>query len=165
MSETKKAYEAPKKVEILRILGTDIPASMNLLYGLSKIKGISFNLSNAICVVLKLDKLRKISDLSDSDIEEIENYLLDPKKAGIPQWLFNKRGDNQSGENLHFVSKDLDFEIIQQKRELFKTKSYKSQRTKLKLPVRGQRTKSNFRRNKMIASMKSKSVINKRGSK
>lgn len=154
MSQERKKQEE----NFVRILGTDINAKSSLLYGFSKIKGVSFTFSNALCHVLKLDKNAKIAEISDADIEKVENFLTNPKKEGIPEWMLNQRLDNETGENLHINGKDIDFNLLQTKRRLAKTKSYIGLRLRLGLPVRGQRTKANFRRNKTLAAMKSKSI-------
>jgi hypothetical protein len=50
-----------KKFEekLIRILSKDIEGGLNVYVGLTKIKGISWSLSNAICKSLKLDKKKK----------------------------------------------------------------------------------------------------------
>jgi len=143
-------------VNLIRIVGTDINADSSILFGLAKIKGVNIMLANALCVVLKLDKLSKISSLSEKDIEKIENYLTTNEMKEIPSWLLNKRKDLDTGKDLHFITKDIDFDLLQLKRRLGKLKTYKGLRHRARLPLRGQRTKSNFRRNKTIAAMKAK---------
>ncbi len=128
----------------VRIMGTDIEGNKNLLYGLTKIKGVGFSFSNALCVSLKLDKNKKIESLTEKELEKIENFLQDPK--GLPSWLYNKRKDLTTGEDKHFVTKELDYDLMQVKRRLAKIKSYRGIRLRLGLPVRGQRTRSNFKR-------------------
>ena len=150
--------EEKQQDALMRIMGTDIKAENSILYGLAKIKGVNIMFSNALCHVLKFDKNAKISSLSEKDIEKIENYLSSPKKEGIPQWLFNKQKDDETGENVHLVSKDIEFDLLQLRRRLGKIKSYKGLRLRANLPVRGQRTKANFRRNKMLAAKKAKTV-------
>ena len=154
MSDIKKK----EAIKIVRILGTDIPSSKKLLYGFSKIKGISYIFSNALCNCLKLDKNRTIESLSDDEILKVEDFLQNPQKKELPIWLLNKQKDSENGENLHLAGKDIDFDLIKQRRHLFKIRTYKGLRARLKLPLRGQRTKSNFRRNKTLASIKSKSI-------
>ncbi len=138
------------------MMGTDIKSESSLLYGLAQIKGVSIMFSNAVCEVLKFDKTRKISDLSEDEVTKIEDFLTNPNKTGIPNWLLNHRKDYETGEDLHLNSKDIDFNLLQLRRRVSKLKTYKSLRYRANLPVRGQRTKSNFRRNKTIAAMKSK---------
>lgn len=151
------AKEQKQQSELVRIMSTDINAKMSLLYGFAKIKGVNIMFSNAICNVLKLDKNSKISALSEKDIERLEEFLSKPEKSGVPEWMLNQRKDMETGKNLHFIAKDIEFNLLQLMRRLGRIKTYKGLRLRKNLPVRGQRTKSNFRRNKMIAAMKSKS--------
>ena len=153
MAERKK-----EQANLIRVMGTDIDAEANLIYGLAQIKGISYMFANAMINVLKLDKNLKIQDLDQKQLETIEQFLTNPEKQGIPSWLLNQRNDYESGKDMHLVSKDIEFNMLQLTRRLGKIKSYRGLRLRLRLPVRGQRTKSNFRRNKTLAAMKSKSV-------
>lgn len=148
--------EDKKQENLIRIMSTDINAEQKVIYGLAKIKGIGLMFSNALCEVLKLDKNTKIDSLKEKDIERIEEYLSNPQKTGLPNWMLNQRKEYTSGEDLHLISKDIDFNLLQLRRRVGKLKTYKSLRYKANLPVRGQRTKSNFRRNKMLASKKAK---------
>lgn len=150
------AKEEIKQAELIRIMGTDVKSSLDLAYGLTNIKGVGFMFANAMCSVLKLDRTRKISSLTEGEIEKIEQFLSNPKKEGIPTWMLNQRKDYDTGEDLHFNGKEIDFNLMQLKRKLGKLKTYKGLRHKVGLPLRGQRTKANFRRNKTIAAMKSK---------
>lgn len=153
--------EEQKQVSLIRIMSTDINSEASIMFGLSRIKGISYMFSNAVCNFLGLKKNAKISSLSEKDIEKIENYLSNPEKNGIPTWLLNQRKEYISGENLHLVSKDIDYNELQNRRRGSKIKTNKALRTRAQLPLRGQRTKSNFRRNKTIAAMKAKRVNTK----
>lgn len=152
-----KNENKPQVAELIRILGTDIKSGLNLVYGLSKIKGVSYMFANAMCVSLKLDKNKKIGELSEKEIQDLETFFQNPEKKGIPEWMMNKQRDIVTGNTLHYNGKDLEFNELQLRRRLYKTKSYKAIRTRAKLPLRGQRTKSNFRRSKMFAAMKAKS--------
>ena len=137
-------------------MGTDLRASSNLVHGFANIKGVNVMFSNAMCNVLKLDKSKKISSLSEKEIEQVENFLTNPKKEGVPNWMLNNRKSLETGEDIHLAAKDIDFDLIQTKRRLGKLKTYKGLRHRAQLPLRGQRTKSNFRRNKTLAAMKAK---------
>ncbi len=148
--------EEKQQSVLIRIAGTDISANSTILFGLAKIKGIGIMFSNAICQTLKLDKNMKLSSLKDSDIEKIESFLSNPEMPGIPNWLKNQRKEYESGKDLHLISKDIDFNLLQLRRRVGKLKTYKALRYRERLPVRGQRTKSNFRRNKTLAAMKAK---------
>jgi len=151
------AREEKKVANLVRIMGCDINTESTILFGLSHIKGISIMFSNAVCNVLKLNKYAKISSLSEKDIEKLEEYLSNPKKEGIPTWLLNQRKDLETGLDHHLIAKDIEFNLMQHKRRHGKLKTYKGIRYKTNLPVRGQRTGSNFRHNKTLAAMKAKS--------
>jgi len=142
-----KRAELPKEVErdelLIRIGGNDIGGSKNVYVGLTKIKGVGWAISNAICLKLGLSKTKKISELSKAEIEKIENFL---KDAEIPDFLKNRRNDLDTGENHHVIGSNLDMKKDFDIRRLKKIRSYKGVRHIAKLPVRGQRTRSNFRK-------------------
>jgi len=62
--------------------------------------------------------------------------------------MLNRRKDYETGEDKHLLSSDLAFTKDNDIKMLKKIKSYKGMRHAFGLPVRGQRTRSNFRRNK-----------------
>lgn len=135
---------------IVRILAKDIEGKMTVYSGLTKIKGISWGLSNAICNLLGIDKRRKISSLSEEEIEKISNFVKKAKE--IPTNLLNRRKDFESGEDKHLVGSDLELQKEFDIKRLKKIKSYRGFRHMSGLPLRGQRTKSNFRRNRRKGS-------------
>ncbi len=144
--------------KIIRIASKDIAGNKTLYAGLTKIKGVSWAFSNAICNKLQLDKKRKIGSLSEEEITKIESFLDEPE---VPNYLTNRQVDPESGENNHRSGSDLDlqkeFDIKKQK----KIKSYKGLRHTLNLPLRGQRTRSHFRLNRRRGSGIKKKVITK----
>jgi len=153
-STPKKAYQMEEKSEMLvRVLGYDIPGSRNLIAGLTWIKGISWAISNAVCLQLKFSRNKKISELSKDDIKKIEDTL---KNLQIPDFMKNRRFDHETGETKHVYGSDLDMIREFDIKRLKKIKSYKGVRHAYKLPVRGQRTRSHFRKNKLKAGGKVK---------
>jgi small subunit ribosomal protein S13 len=149
MNEENKT-QAKDEDKIMRILSKDIEGKMKIYPGLTKIKGISWGLSNAICNLLGLDKKRKISSLNEEEIERITNFIKEAKD--IPLNLLNRRKDFESGEDKHLVGSDLELQKEFDIKRLKKIKSYRGLRHLLNLPLRGQRTKSNFRRNRRKGS-------------
>ncbi len=148
--ETKQVQEQKKEPvkdpgRIVRILSKDIEGNMTTYAGLTKIKGISWSLSNAICKKLKIDKKGKIGSLTKDEIDKISEFV---KKIDIPKHLVNRQKDLETGEDKHLVGADLELRKEFDIKKLKKIKSYKGYRHVLGLPVRGQRTRSNFRKNK-----------------
>ena len=70
------------------------------------------------------------------------------KKFGIPMWMFNRRKDRETGEDVHLLTNELVFSRENDIKRMRRIKNYTGARHSLGLPVRGQRTKSNFRPNK-----------------
>ena len=156
--EQKQNFDADKKADerIIRILSEDIEGRMTLYSGLAKIKGISWSFSNAICKKLKMDKRRKIGSLKDEEIKVIINFIKNPD---VPEHILNRRRDFDTGENIHLTGTDLELRKEFDIKRLKKIKSYRGIRHSAGLPLRGQRTRSNFRRNRAKGSgIRKKSV-------
>lgn len=148
--------DSKQETEVLiRILGYDIQGNKNIYTGLTKIKGISWTISNAICKKLNLKRSKKISEFSKPEIEKLESFI---KELPIPEFLKNRRFDPETGETKHFYGSDLDMKKEFDIKRLRKMRSYKGVRHALKLPVRGQRTRANFRKraNKQAVGIKRK---------
>ncbi len=147
--EKEKQQKNEAEDKIVRILSKDIEGKTSIYAGLTKIKGVSWSLSNAVCRKLKIDKSKKIGSLTQEEIKKIEVFLKNPD---IPKHLVNRQKDLESGENKHLTGVDLelrkDFDI----KKLKQIKSYRGFRHMSGLPMRGQRTKSNFRRNRSKGS-------------
>ena len=71
-----------------------------------------------------------------------------PLESGMPLWMVNRRRDYEDNKDKHLVTTDLMFTKDNDLKRLKKIKSYRGVRHTQGLPVRGQRTKSNFRKSK-----------------
>jgi len=148
MEQTNKPehkQEAKEEVKLIRILSKDIPGDKKVLIGLTMIKGISWAFSNAICKKLKIKEEKRISELSEKEIETLSEFIKHPE---LPVFLLNRRRDLDSGDDLHFNGADLNLRKEFDIKRLKKIKSYKGVRHTAGLPVRGQRTRANFRKNR-----------------
>ena len=139
------AEQKQNENRVVRILAKDIEGKMKVYPGLTKIKGVSWTLSNAACQVLGIDKNKKIGALTPEEIETVSNFL---KKPQVPEFVLNRRQDFESGEDKHLIGVDLELTQEFDVKRLKKIKSYRGVRHTSGLPMRGQRTKSNFRRNR-----------------
>ncbi len=145
---------------LVRISNTDVKGEKSVLYALKKIKGIGIMFANMICLNAKVDRIKKAGDLTEAEIKSLEKEIQNPR---APSWLLNRRKDQETGEDKHLVGSDLIFAVDGDLKEMIKMRSYKGVRHMHKLPVRGQRTKSNFRRNKgkAVPGLKKKGVSRK----
>ncbi len=134
---------------LVRIMSKDIEGKMRVYAGLAKIKGVSWSFSNAICNSLGIDKKRKIGSLSKEEINKISEFVKNPK---LPSFLVNRRKDFQSGEDKHLNGSELELQQEFDIKRLKKIKSYRGLRHMVNLPLRGQRTRSHFRKNRRRGS-------------
>lgn len=148
----------PKEIKgMIRIAGTDIKGDVLLFVSLQKIKGISGVLANAICRIHNLEYNRKVGSLTEREIKKIENILENPSKFGIPTWMLNRRKDPETGEDQHLIGANLTFTQKQDVKKMMNMKTYRGVRHMFGLPVRGQRTRSSFRRGTTVGVVRKKS--------
>jgi small subunit ribosomal protein S13 len=130
---------------IIRIMQSDIPGNKNIYTGLTKIKGISWAISNAVCLKCGIPKRKKVEALTKEDIERIESEI---KKQDLPEHLKNRRNDFETGKSFHLIGSSLDLNREMDIKRLKKIRSFKGLRHATGQPVRGQRTRSHFRVNR-----------------
>ena len=108
-----------------RIAGVNVPENKHLEIALTHIYGIGKKTAQDICTNLKLDYSKKISDLSEEQIEKIRTAISE----------FTVEGDLRRS-----VSTNI--------KRLMDLGCYRGIRHRRKLPVNGQRTKTNARTRK-----------------
>ncbi|NDK08689.1 30S ribosomal protein S13 [Candidatus Gracilibacteria bacterium] len=108
-----------------RIAGVNLPNGKHVEIALTYIYGVGRSLSNEILAKLKIEKTRKIETLEEKELDlirdEIKTHLVE-------------------GDLRRFVSSNI--------KRLQEINCYRGQRHSKKLPVRGQRTKTNARTRK-----------------
>lgn len=133
---------------VIRIYNTDLKGEKPIRTSLTKIRGVGYNFARVICSVSGIDPAKQAGKLSPSEVKIIEEVIQMPLKHGIPAWFLNRRNDYETGQDMHLTMGDLKFSKDNDIKREQKTKSYRGLRHALGLTVRGQRTKSNFRKNK-----------------
>jgi len=133
---------------LVRIANTDLDGNKGIGQSLTKIKGVGIVLAHAVLHQAHVEDNRKTGELSDSEIKKIDTVVKGINESELPSWLYNRRKDYDTGKDMHIIGVDLhlakDFDL----KRLKKIKTYRGVRHMFNLPVRGQRTKANFRRNK-----------------
>lgn len=135
---------------MIRIARKDINGNKTIENALADVKGVGKALSRAIGIVMDLDLNQKIGYLSDDEIEKIEETIKDPKSHDVPDWMLNRRNDYETGKTGHLIESDLVMTLRDDLNRMKKTRSYKGRRHEVGLPVRGQRTKSTFRKGSSV---------------
>jgi len=114
------------EVKMARIAGITLPPEKRVEIGLTYIFGIGRSKSKKILNEAKIDKDKKIKALSEEEINKIRQIIEKREKI---------EGD---------LRKEITFHI----KRLVDIGSYRGMRHKRRLPVRGQRTKTNARSRK-----------------
>jgi len=147
---------------ILRIVGTDVEGTLKASYALTKVKGISLSLSNAILKKAGINPDLRAGFLTEVEIEKIEGIVKDPTKHGLPSWLLNRRKDLDTGKDIHLISADLALRTKMDTDKAKEIKSWRGYRHAYGLKVRGQRTKTTGRAGKALG-VKKKAVVRPEG--
>ncbi len=106
-----------------RIAGITLPTEKRVEIGLTYIFGIGRSKSNKILQEAKIEKDKKVKDLTEEDVKKIREII----------------------EKREKIEGDLRSEVTQVIKRLVDISSYRGLRHKRRLPVRGQRTKTNAR--------------------
>ena len=130
---------------IVRIAEKDVDGHKKVRHALLQINGISHALANAIPSIAKIDPNVMIGSLSEEDVAKLEKAIKELSRH-VPGFMLNRRKDMLTGEDKHVVSSEL---LLTKKNDIDlmrKIQCYKGVRHQLGLPVRGQRTRSSFRK-------------------
>lgn len=111
---------------MVRIAGVEINEKKRLMFALPKIYGIGQSLAKKICEKLNIDPLKKTKELTAEELGKLEKYI---------------------NENLK-VEGELRREIQANIKRLIEIQCYRGLRHLRKLPVHGQRTRTNARTRK-----------------
>jgi small subunit ribosomal protein S13 len=109
-----------------RIAGITLPSEKRIEIGLTYIFGIGRARSNKILEEAKIDKEKKVKALSEDEVNKIRQII----------------------EKREKIEGDLRKELTGNIKRLMDIGSYRGSRHKRRLPVRGQRTKTNARSRK-----------------
>lgn len=154
--EVKKPKPEPEKKrikEIIRLVETNLDGEKPVKVAIRSIRGVSFMFSNAIVFVSGFDG-KKLGDLSEQEMKRLEDIILNPAKYNIPVWLYNRKREPETGENKHLTVSRLELAHKMNINEMKKLRTYKGIRHQLGLPVRGQRTRSSFRKGGIVGVKK-----------
>ena len=135
-------------------MGTDVQGTLKTVYALTKIKGVSLSLSNAILKKAEVNPDVRVGLLTETELNKIEEIIKEPTKYNLPTWLFNKRKNAETGKDIHLISADL---VLRTKTDIDEAKairSWRGYRHAYGLKVRGQRTKTTGRAGKSLGVKK-----------
>src|SRR6185503_2924372 len=143
---------------ILRIAGKDIEGSKKVIVAISEIKGVGYNFAQVITQSLNINPDKRVGFLTDGELREIEQAIVNPANAGIPQWYSNRRKNMDTGSTQHLITSDLDFAASNDIDREKVVMSWRGYRHMFGLRVRGQRTRTTGRKGGAVGVKKVKAM-------
>ena len=142
---------------IVRLGNRDVPGYYTINQGLMLIYGISHRVAKIIKEVFEEQnkkEITKVGYLEEKDAELIENIIENLDKY-VPNWLLNRPKIREGGSK-HLIMAELQLSQRKELQRLGKIKSYRGLRLQWGLPVRGQKTKSTFRKQGKVVGVTKK---------
>lgn len=152
-----KKKEQPKasREQIMRISETNLDGNKPVFSAIRRVRGVGHMMANAIRQKSDFSG-KKLGELNEQEMRSLEDMIANPQNYGIPSWMFNRRKDPMTGKDRHISVSALDFQHKVDINELKKMRCYKGVRHSLGLPVRGQRTRSSFRKGSTVGVIRKK---------
>ncbi len=141
--------DADKFRHIVRIADADLDGNKKIIYALTGIKGIGIRMARAITNQLDIDIDQKMGELDDESVEKLIKFI-EQDIEQQPSWMLNRRKDMYTGQDLHILSKDVDFATMVDVERLIRMKGYRGDRHAKGKKARGQRTRSMGRRGRTV---------------
>ncbi|KKK71076.1 hypothetical protein LCGC14_2917590 [marine sediment metagenome] len=139
-----------------RKLRSQVDGNAKIEYGLTQIRGVGMRFAQAIVKVGKFNPNIRFGSIPEKDLTRIEEIIANPVENGIPNWMVNRPKDLRTGKDLHVIGNVLDISVKRDIDRMKKIRSYKGVRHRLKLKVRGQRTKSTGRHGLVVGVIRKK---------
>lgn len=115
-----------------KVVGVDLPLNKCIPFSLARIKGIGISSGNKICEACGISKTLRVSDLTDEQMNTINEYV----------------------RKNYVVEEDLRDRVFRDIKLLVSIGCYRGVRHRLHLPVRGQRTHSNAKTCRRLVTIK-----------
>ena len=147
----KKAEEKPKKSSdeelrhIVRILNTDLAGKRQVHMALTGIKGVGRRCAKIFTERAGVDPNATLGLLPDAEIDKLKKVVEEDAAKILPVWMLNRRGDIETGADIHVMGMDLNMTLREDLDLMKKMRSYKGLRHERGLRVRGQKTRSTGR--------------------
>jgi small subunit ribosomal protein S13 len=139
---------------VLRVSGTNVDGTKNVVYGLTKIIGVGPSYAAAIVRAAEVRPNLRIGELSESEIQKLEDIMHDPSKYGLPPRLYNRRKSLDSGRDMHLIGPDATLSVKSDIDFMTDIRTWKGIRHSLGLKVRGQRTRTTGRKGRAVGVAK-----------
>lgn len=134
---------------IVRIAGRDLRGTVSLVRAIVSVRGIGLNLGKVVSeiAVKELGATPKtmLGELSEEEIEKLEQILTHPENYGVPTRMLNRQKDILTGNDVHYIGSDLAYAVKQDIDHEKDSNTWRGYRHAYGQKVRGQHTRSTGR--------------------
>jgi small subunit ribosomal protein S13 len=124
---------------------------------LTGIKGVGRRCARIFTDKAGVDPHATLGLLPDSEIDKLKKVIEEGAASKIlPIWMLNRRGDIETGADVHVMGMDLNMTLREDLDLMKKMRSYKGIRHERGLRVRGQRTRSSGRTGAIVGVSRKK---------
>ena len=138
--------QGPEFQHILRILNTNVEGRRNVVYALTKIKGLGRRFTNLICKKAEIDVNKRAGELTADEIEKLVAVIQSPKQFKIPLWFLNRQKDFKTGKYSQIFAQGFDAKLRDDIERMKKIRAHRGLRHWWNIRVRGQHTCTTGRR-------------------
>lgn len=149
-------FNAEEIQHIIRLYNTNIDGTKKTAYALTGIRGIGMRFGKAVVSRAGVSLTKRAGELSQEEINKIQDVINDPISFGIPAYMLNHQKDSVDGQDSQLVGIKLDGALRMRIEKGKKLKEIRMLRLSAGLKVRGQKTKSNGRKTKSLGAPKKK---------
>jgi len=143
---------------IIRLAGKELRGELTLERGLDGIKGIGHNTAKNIARIitkeLKIDSKKVVGNLTDDEINRIEDLLKVVEKHLSRKHLMNRPVDTETGAARHLIGNDLMFATRQDVQFEKDTRTWRGWRHTMGQRVRGQHSRTTGRTGSSVGVLK-----------
>eukprot|EP00347_Sterkiella_histriomuscorum_P004975 403358374 len=148
--------KANEFTHILRIQNTNVEGKRKVMFALRVIKGVGRRFSNLILKIAQIDLNKRAGELTEQEIEKVNDILAKPTDYNIPKWFLNRQRDIRDGNWTQLISNALDTKLREDLERMKKIRCNRGLRHFLGHKVRGQKTKSTGRTGRTLGVTKKK---------
>ena len=131
---------------ILRILNTNVEGKRNVVFGLTKIKGLGRRFADLICKKAEINVNKRAGELTADEIEKLVAVIQNPRQFKVPLWFLNRQKDFKTGKYSQVFAQNFDAKLRDDIERMKKIRAHRGLRHWWGVRVRGQHTCSTGRR-------------------
>ncbi|VVB52562.1 30S ribosomal protein S13 [uncultured archaeon] len=140
---------------LVRVSGVVLEGNLDIRRAITRIKGVGPQIATAIVRQAGYPQKKKLGTLTEADVEKLEAIISSISQA-VPNWMINRRKDPIDGGNHHLIGPEVEIAVREDIARLKRIRSWKGFRHATGQPVRGQRTRSTFRKGGAIGVVRKK---------